>query len=507
MKALISDIAMYHAYKAEHDRDGLLSERTCDDLDLEDFFLFTDKTSSCIGRQYLYNALHYNRASEITHRENLISTLMADGTLRTELQSGLGKLNHPDTYSIASLFATSHPVNSQSTFRLLRVLQVLPFLSLGLLYITSSAFFLWLLLAAVITNTVVHYRNKTRLQGYFFSVPQLLNLFKQADKLSKNALCLSLNKTMTNTLAELMPLRKRLADFRISIKLENDFMMIAYFLMELLNIFFLLEAVSLGRAFSLLQGKQQKIEDVFCFVGLIDTLCSVAQLRAELPYYTLPERTDTEERFRAEGLYHPLIKNCVANNIALRSKSVLITGSNMSGKTSFIRSVGINVLSAQALHTCFASRFCFPDGVQLSSAIHLEDSLMEGKSFFLQEVQTIKEMLDKAVSGNQLFLLDELFKGTNTAERIAIANAVLSALAKQRNMVFVSTHDIELASLLKDEYDLYHFCERVTEEKLTFDYKLKSGPVTERNAIRILGICDYPQAVIQDAYDTLGRMA
>lgn len=118
---------------------------------------------------------------------------------------------------------------------------------------------------------------------------------------------------------------------------------------------------------------------------------------------------------------------------------------------------------------------------------------MEGKSFFLQEVQTVKEMIDLSREGNHLFLLDELFKGTNTIERIAIAKAVLSALVVQRNLVFISTHDIELASLLKAEYDLYHFCESVEDGVLSFDYKLKSGPVTERNAIRILDICGYPQ--------------
>lgn len=107
--------------------------------------------------------------------------------------------------------------------------------------------------------------------------------------------------------------------------------------------------------------------------------------------------------------------------------------------------------------------------------------------------------------GNHLFLLDELFKGTNTVERIAIAKAVLSALIRQRNIVFVSTHDIEPASLLKDEYDPYHFCENVENGVLSFDYKLKPGPVTERNAIRILEICGYPQEVVQEAYSAVGQ--
>lgn len=112
----------------------------------------------------------------------------------------------------------------------------------------------------------------------------------------------------------------------------------------------------------------------------------------------------------------------------------------------------------------------------LFSAIHLEDSLMEGKSFFLQEVQIVREMLEVGKGRRQLFLLDELFKGTNTVERIAIAKAVLSALAHKNSIVFASTHDVELASLLENEYESFHFCECVADNTLSFDYKLKPGP-------------------------------
>ena len=100
---------------------------------------------------------------------------------------------------------------------------------------------------------------------------------------------------------------------------------------------------------------------------------------------------------------------------------------------------------------------------------------------------------------------DALDNTLKSVERIAIAKAVLSALIRQSNIVFVSTHDIELASLLKDEYDLYHFCENVENGVLSFDYKLKPGPVTERNAIRILEICGYPQEVVQEAYSAVGQ--
>jgi DNA mismatch repair ATPase MutS len=100
-----------------------------------------------------------------------------------------------------------------------------------------------------------------------------------------------------------------------------------------------------------------------------------------------------------------------------------------------------------------------------------------------------------------LFLLDEIFKGTNTVERISAGKAVLSYLNRADNMVFVSTHDIELADLLNQEYELYHFSEKVDHQTVDFDYKLKDGRLKNRNAIRILQINDYPETIIAEAIE------
>ena len=140
--------------------------------------------------------------------------------------------------------------------------------------------------------------------------------------------------------------------------------------------------------------------------------------------------------------------------------------------------------------------------MRVFSAIRISDDLMNDKSYYFEEVLTIKEMLDKSDDENlNLFLLDEIFKGTNTVERISAGKAVLSSLNNDRNIVFVSTHDIELADLLKDEYDLYHFSEIVSNKTVDFDYKLKNGKLKNRNAIRILQINDYPEGIINEAIE------
>ena len=98
-----------------------------------------------------------------------------------------------------------------------------------------------------------------------------------------------------------------------------------------------------------------------------------------------------------------------------------------------------------------------------------------------------------------LFVLDEVFKGTNTVERIAAAKAILSYLNRNNNMVVVSTHDIELAELLAHEYDLYHFTETVENSKLHFDHLIKPGQIRTRNAIKILELANYPAEIISEA--------
>ena len=272
----------------------------------------------------------------------------------------------------------------------------------------------------------------------------------------------------------LKPLKRELQLFQLDTKLDSDAAIIVYVLIEILRIFFLLEPNALTKATNLLNNRKEAVEAVFLFVGKVDVLCSMVALRKELPYYCRPESAEPKIIETTE-IYHPLIPDCISNDFSNGHKSIILTGSNMSGKTAFIRTIAINMLTAQTLNLCFAKTFR-AQPMQLFSSIHINDDLMNAKSYYLQEVLTVKEMMD--ASGKEypsLFLLDELFKGTNTTERIAAGKAILSALNSGNNIVLVATHDLELAELLRDEFDLYHFSEQIQQEELTFDYKLKKG--------------------------------
>ena len=209
----------------------------------------------------------------------------------------------------------------------------------------------------------------------------------------------------------------------------------------------------------------------------------------------------------AEQVVHPLIDGCVPNTLVLDGTGLLLTGSNMSGKTTFIRTLVLNALTAETLDICFAGSYTAPY-MRLLSSIRISDDIAEGTSYYLQEVLTVKRFLEASQDSVPcLFALDELFKGTNTSERIAAGKAVLAHLNRGPHIVLVSTHDIELAELLdSDGYELHHFREEVVDGQLVFDYQLHTGPLTTRNAIRILELYDYPPELIAEAYAVQERL-
>jgi DNA mismatch repair ATPase MutS len=234
-------------------------------------------------------------------------------------------------------------------------------------------------------------------------------------------------------------------------------------------------------------------------VGSIDASISVAALRSGKLKTCQPVFVPAGKEVVAKNVFHPLIGNCVKNSLTISNRSVLITGSNMSGKSTFLRTLAINSILAQTIYTCFADEYSSPILKQFSS-IRIDDSLFEGKSYYFQEVNTMASLIAEVNLPHQnLFILDEIFKGTNTVERIAAGKAVLSYLNRNDNIVVVSTHDIELADLLKDEYDLHHFTETVENNKLHFDHSIKPGQIRTRNAIRILELSDYPDDITREA--------
>ncbi|MCU4158424.1 hypothetical protein J1N10_20800 [Carboxylicivirga sp. A043] len=496
-------IEKYFLNKDNSDSFQVLSDKTCNDLDFEELFMFLDRTTSKVGQQCLYNNLRAipNNISNKDKKEELIQKLTADIDFRINTQLQLEKLNKADVFYISSLFQEEHQ-EPPKWFFVIRMLSFTSLLSLIMIPFNPQMFFVFL--CAFMVNIGIHYWNKKHLYKYLGSIPQLLRLNNIANNLFKEHAFKELDSGLPNSIRIINQVRNRMSFFRLEASLQSESEAIFWGILELFKIAFLLEPLLLFGVLKRLDTKRKEIENVFSFVGEIDVLVSIASLRNGLDNYCLPEIS--KSKLSAKSVYHPLIPDCITNTIEISDKSILLTGSNMSGKTSFIRTIGLNMITGLTINTCFAKLMSIPK-LRIYSAIRISDDLMNDKSYYFEEVLTIKEMIEKSSNGKpNLFLLDEIFKGTNTIERISAGKAVLSTLSKNNNIVFVSTHDIELTDMLSDEYELYHFSEIVKDNNVDFDYKLKEGKLKNRNAIRILQINDYPNDLINEAIEISKKM-
>lgn len=491
-------IEHYHRKRDTSSALQVISDRTINDLDFYSLFSFTDRSNSSIGRQYLFDKLlTIGKFPEFEEQETLITHLSKNEENRLQSQLILSKLNDEKAFYISWLFLEDF-VNPPKYLIVIKLLSIISFLTFISSFLIPKL--LVLLIGLFATNLIFHYANKKHIEMYSDSIPRLSLLCKCVRNLLKIGLPIKSVDLVVSSLKSIDELKNRIPIFSIEANQNLDFISgLLHLLIEYIKIQFLLEPIIVFSVLKKLREKRTDIKNLFEYFGKIDSAISIASLRHGLKIYSKPKIDAKYDGLSFTDLYHPLIQNCIPNSMNVNDKSILLTGSNMSGKTTFIRSVAINALFAQTINTCFASDFQ-TSPLKILSAIRISDDVLSGKSYYFEEVLTINEMIRESQSGlKTLFLLDEIFKGTNTVERIAAGKTVLSYICKNGNIVFVSTHDIELTSLLQKDYELSHFTEIVENGQVHFDYKLKNGELKTRNAIRILEINGYPKELIEEA--------
>ncbi len=239
------------------------------------------------------------------------------------------------------------------------------------------------------------------------------------------------------------------------------------------------------------------IKNYICILGEIEALSSLATIEHDYPHWATPIITESPSIFNAKSLGHPLISiNPICNdiNIEKSSKIILITGSNMSGKSTFLRTIGINlVLAYSGTPVCADYMKC--SIVDIYTCMRTSDNLEKSISSFYGELLRIKKIINATKESNQIFfLLDEIFKGTNSQDRHIGAKVLIKQLYNNGAMGLVSTHDLELGDLENESngnFKNYHFREYYKDNKIYFDYKLRPGISTTRNAlylIKMIGI-------------------
>ena len=230
-------------------------------------------------------------------------------------------------------------------------------------------------------------------------------------------------------------------------------------------------------------------------VGEFEALASIASHHFSNPGDPFPELVPSGEVpiYEAEGLTHPILPraSAVANDIAIGGEPQLcvVSGSNMSGKTTLLRTVGINAVMAFVGAPVRARRLQLSPLV-IGATLHVQDSLLKGQSRFYAEITRLRRLVDLAKGATPLlFLFDELFHGTNSHDRVAGASGILHFFLDHRSIGLVTTHDLALAGIadrLASKAINVHFEDQFTGGEMTFDYHLRSGRATRSNALALM---------------------
>ena len=366
----------------------------------------------------------------------------------------------------------------------------------SLLLIPLNGIFLFAALTFLLTNLLLNKLFASKIYEYFAGFSSLNSLIISSITIGKlkTDIPISEIELLQQKSGLLKSLKKKLGYLVIDKESLNELVLV---IIEYLNMFLLFDIIAYYRSVNVLLKNQNEIHKVFEAVASLDASISIASYLSDVTHYSNPT-FNTSSKISFIDMYHPLIIDPVPNSLDENSESVLVTGSNMSGKTTFIKTVGVNFILSQTLYFSLAKSFNVPKYF-IKTAIRRNEELEEGKSYFFVEIDELNKFIKLSKEENKyLFLIDEIFRGTNTIERLASSTAVLKYL-DYNNRVIVTTHDIELKDMLENNYKMFHFSEQVENGKFFFDYRIKKGPCSSGNAIKLLEIMKYPESITKEA--------
>jgi len=468
-----------HSYRIDDD--------TWYDLDLDELFTLINRTTSPIGAQYLFYLLRHPVFEKpiLESREELINAFSNNRELRETVQLTLHKLAERNAKYLP--YSLWQPLPENPGYA--RVFPILSFIALVVLLLYS---FQLLSVAAVVMvftiNLVIHYWVKRRLDGFLSWFQYLGVLLKVADNL--RVLPFPELRGVQNTLKQ--NLRNTLSiSKKLSALAKQDV------IFEYIKIYFLLDISGFYSTLGKIKEHRQELQKVFETVGYLDSLISVASFRLEYQNFCQP--AFEEDTYSVEDIYNPLLEKPVLNSLPFDGKNIIITGSNMAGKTTFLKTLGLNAILAQTINMSMAKKYQAPF-IKVISSIDSSDNLIAGKSYYLAEVESILRLIQASESNTvHLFIIDEIFRGTNSVERLAASVEVLKYLVNGKDYTLIATHDLQLTELLNGNHRNFHFRENVSKEGLSFDYKLHSGYSKTRNAIALLEYAGYPNRIVENA--------
>ena len=472
-------IRSYYDYRSNKKLDEfLIDDITWNDLDLDKVFKRINTGLSTSGEQYLYYQLRNPAINKpaFERRNKLIELMESSPDLRLDLQIILHKLGRARRADLCSAFMPEkHGLGWRVVYVLLAL--IIPIL---LVYaaVFKSMLSIVLCLFAVSWNTFFREYRRKKCQDDFDTVNYTVAMVFALNRIKKlkNA---ELDSQLSDAYKNLEALRPVLRTGGISAIRDGE-------LGELLSAVLLLDLISYEFLKNKLGRFHSQVFAVHESLGMIDASIAAASYRRSLDAYAVPEIDFSAAKpfIRADGMTHPLLANAVPNDLHTEIP-VLITGSNASGKSTFLKTTALCALLAQSVCTVTAASYS-ASAFRIYSSMAISDDLLAGESYYIAETKSLKRILDN-IDGSTpvLCTIDEVLRGTNTVERIAASSTILEVIASKNVLCLAATHDIELCGLLSDRYVLCHFEDKVGESEMIFDYKLRQGKATSRNAMII----------------------
>lgn len=479
--------AAWQIEKQFHDWDSEIDDLTWYDLDMQAIFELINGTYSSIGSEALYQRLrnfHFNQTDDL---EELIQFYQENPEIREKIQfhfAGLGK--HDNNFT--KQYIANGKKEKLGNLGLYVLLGLLPLISLILLVVIGPIG-IFLLLGSILFNVIFYMTKKAKLETELESMRYLVQSISLANKLA--TIPTPRQAEIRENSIPLKSIAKWGFSFRVKSNSEADM------LFEYLNLAFMIPFIAYNFVITRLSKYSQEAINLWSVLGEMEVAAAVLNFRTYFPISCQPEFA--EGGIKAEDIYHPLVEYSVVNPVDWQ-RNTLVTGSNASGKSTYVKSIAISAILSQTINTAIAEQFTMQPGHVLTS-MAVEDDILAGDSYFVAEIKSIKRLLSQVKKGARCYcFIDEILKGTNTIERIAASSSVVTWLADYPSLSFVATHDIELTEMLKKQCDNVHFEETVTEDRgITFDYVLKQDPSVTRNAIALLKVMDYPEKIVDQA--------
>lgn len=499
----LSFIADLFNVRKEHEESFFIDDRTWQDLDMDAIYAKIDRCQTLPGQQYLYYLLRKPEMelTELARRNDLIKSFETDKSMRESMQMILNKMGTKGGEGIVSFLWDKLPSTRSVWFY--RALVLLMYAAIVFTVFHPAAFMVTVV-PSLGLNMYFHYREKKKIFDYLGALFYLGRFLAGAKRLAKTQIAHPEIRRYQQELWEALRPVKKLTGKTAVFLLKNDPITEYFFIV------FLTEVRTFYKVIGIIARHQEELRKIYQTIAELDALVSVASYRAGLAYYSEPQLSrasanQLNSAVTVEGLYHPLLKNPVSNSCTLTRAGALITGSNMSGKSTLLRAVGVNALLSQTIFTSLSKSYC-ANFYKILTSIGRSDNVITGDSYYLVEAKALRRIIEElSPILPTLCIVDEIFRGTNSLERIAASAEVLHYMAGQNCLLFAATHDLELTDLLAEKLHNFHFKENINEKGLSFDYHLWPGPSTTRNAINLLDYLGYPESIIAGAREIIAR--